>query len=163
MNLTQLANIGEFIGGVAVLVTLVYLAIQVRLSTEIQKDAANMAKADAVLNAVRTWSTYRQMIADDDLSDIWLKAQTNEALSPKENIRFRAILMELTYASLAAFEVHHAVGDQRGEKSAAQAVALELGNSKFMVEAWSEMARDLKIYGLGEFASEVTKRLEERR
>ena len=30
MDLTQLANLGEFIGGVAVLVTLVYLAIQVR-------------------------------------------------------------------------------------------------------------------------------------
>ena len=30
MDLTQLANLGEFIGGVAVLVTLVYLVIQVR-------------------------------------------------------------------------------------------------------------------------------------
>ncbi len=28
MDLTQLANLGEFIGGVAVLVTLVYLAIR---------------------------------------------------------------------------------------------------------------------------------------
>ena len=32
MDLTQLANLGEFIGGVAVLVTLVYLAAQVRSS-----------------------------------------------------------------------------------------------------------------------------------
>ena len=32
MDLTQLANLGEFIGGVAVLVTLVYLALQVRQS-----------------------------------------------------------------------------------------------------------------------------------
>ncbi len=30
MDLTQLANLGEFIGGVAVLVTLIYLAIQLR-------------------------------------------------------------------------------------------------------------------------------------
>jgi hypothetical protein len=33
MDLTQLANLGEFIGGVAVLVTLVYLALQVRQNT----------------------------------------------------------------------------------------------------------------------------------
>jgi len=33
MDLTQLANLGEFIGGVAVLATLVYLAIQVRQNT----------------------------------------------------------------------------------------------------------------------------------
>ncbi len=31
MDLTQLANLGEFIGGAAVLVTLVYLAVQVRI------------------------------------------------------------------------------------------------------------------------------------
>ena len=30
MDLTQLANVGEFIGGVAVLVTLIYLAVQLR-------------------------------------------------------------------------------------------------------------------------------------
>lgn len=30
MDLTQLANVGEFVGGVAVLVTLVYLVIPVR-------------------------------------------------------------------------------------------------------------------------------------
>ncbi len=30
MGLTQLANLGEFIGGLAVLVTLVYLTVQVR-------------------------------------------------------------------------------------------------------------------------------------
>ncbi len=33
MDLTQLANLGEFIGGLAVLVTLIYLALQVRQST----------------------------------------------------------------------------------------------------------------------------------
>jgi hypothetical protein len=33
MDLTQLANLGEFIGGVAVLVTLVYLAAQIRQNT----------------------------------------------------------------------------------------------------------------------------------
>lgn len=33
MNLTQLANLGEFVGGVAVLVTLVYLAVQIRMNT----------------------------------------------------------------------------------------------------------------------------------
>jgi len=35
MDLTQLANLGEFIGGVAVLVTLIYLALQVRQNTKV--------------------------------------------------------------------------------------------------------------------------------
>ncbi len=37
LGLTQLANIGEFIGGIAVLVTLVYLAFQVRSNTNSER------------------------------------------------------------------------------------------------------------------------------
>ncbi len=48
MDLTQLANLGEFIGGVAVLVTLVYLAAQVRQGTRVQQQANELAKADAM-------------------------------------------------------------------------------------------------------------------
>ena len=33
MDLTQLANLGEFIGGLAVLVTLVYLTFQIKQNT----------------------------------------------------------------------------------------------------------------------------------
>ena len=35
MDLTQLANLGEFVGGVAVMVTLIYLALQVRQSNRL--------------------------------------------------------------------------------------------------------------------------------
>ena len=35
MDLTQLANLGEFVGGVAVLVTLIYLAAQIRHATKL--------------------------------------------------------------------------------------------------------------------------------
>ena len=41
MDLTQLANLGEFIGGLAVLVTLVYLAFQVRQGTKAERADAN--------------------------------------------------------------------------------------------------------------------------
>ena len=49
MDLTQLANLGEFIGGVAVLVTLVYLAVQVRQGN------AN-TRASARQNLIENWS-----------------------------------------------------------------------------------------------------------
>ncbi len=35
MDLTQLANLGEFVGGAAVLVTLVYLAVQIRQTKDL--------------------------------------------------------------------------------------------------------------------------------
>ncbi len=48
MDLTQLANLGEFIGGVAVVVTLVYLAVQVR-DTRRQLDEQNVSTGMADL------------------------------------------------------------------------------------------------------------------
>jgi len=47
MDLTQLANLGEFIGGIAVLVTLIYLALQIRQG-----------------NAVQTRETYRAFVTE---------------------------------------------------------------------------------------------------
>ena len=57
MDLTQLANLGEFIGGAAVLVTLIYLAAQVRQSTKAQRQTNEHAKADALHNAATIHST----------------------------------------------------------------------------------------------------------
>ena len=48
MELTQLANLGEFIGGVAVLVTLIYLALQVR-HTRRQLDEQSLSTAFQIL------------------------------------------------------------------------------------------------------------------
>ena len=44
MDLTQLANLGEFIGGAAVLVTLIYLAVQVRHARR-EQEAQRLAMA----------------------------------------------------------------------------------------------------------------------
>ncbi len=46
IDLTQLATLGEFVGGVAVVVTLIYLAVQVRQNTCAAKAANNRARID---------------------------------------------------------------------------------------------------------------------
>ena len=49
MNLTELADLGEFLGGFAVVVTLVYLAFQVRQNTR-------TIRAQSQLESARFWS-----------------------------------------------------------------------------------------------------------
>ena len=62
MDLTQLANLGEFIGGVAVLVTLIYLVIQLRQNTQELQQTTEVARgtaeleSPAILNHPRTRS-----------------------------------------------------------------------------------------------------------
>ena len=51
MDLNTLAQLGEFVGGIGVFATLIYLTIQVRQSNAMQATAAELARAEAQENA----------------------------------------------------------------------------------------------------------------
>ncbi len=63
MDLTQLANLGEFIGGVAVLVTLIYLALQVRQNTKAVSAATFHAVASETSKLVTRATESSELIA----------------------------------------------------------------------------------------------------
>jgi hypothetical protein len=65
MDLTQLANLGEFIGGVAVLVTLVYLAVQVRSA----RDDLRYRGATDVID--RTYQAYSPVYEGRNAEILW--------------------------------------------------------------------------------------------
>jgi hypothetical protein len=156
LDLTQLAQLGEFIGGVGVFATLIYLTIQVRQSNSIQSKSAQLARANANENAARGWSVFRKMLTDPELSSIWRKAHADEEISPDEKVRLHYVVAELTYTGLAARD-QYAAADAKDYEGVAQAVlALEIGTSATMREAWSGMTEELKAYGLEQFAKEVS-------
>ncbi len=153
MDLTQLADLGEFIGGVAVLVTLIYLAVQMRQGNV-------LAREEAIHRAVNTWSAERRLRADASVSEVLAKAHDDEPLTRQEQIQLRGYLDELTYASWAAYSNRRFM---RSDEVAPAAVARLVGDSSSWREAWSEIAADLRSYGLGDFAGEVESRLNARR
>ena len=67
MNLESLANLGEVIGAVAVVVSLIYLAVQIRQSTESQR-TENYARALDRLSAMQSL-----LSQDDELSQLFAK------------------------------------------------------------------------------------------
>ncbi len=150
MDLTQLANLGEFVGGVAVLITLVYLAVQLRQSNE-------MAKANAIHRAVNTWSAERRMRIDDSMSGVLAKAHSDESLSRKEEIQLRGYLSELTYSSWAAYTNKRFAANAK--RIAPDAVARQIGSSAAWREAWTEIDAELRDHDLGEFADLVNQRI----
>ena len=98
MSLGQLVNIVEFLGGVAVVVTLIYLAVQVRQSRREVETANNQAQADAharYLTAVAT---------DPELSHAFAKVLwTDEqaSLTSEEEER----MLPLLHAAFTQFEI----------------------------------------------------------
>jgi hypothetical protein len=67
MNLEALANIGEFVGALGVIVSVVYLAFQVRKQTEESRLAATRELADQYQACLAT------LVEDATLTEIWLK------------------------------------------------------------------------------------------
>ena len=83
MDLAQLANLGEFIGGVAVLVTLVYLASQIRHSTRV----ALTSNHAAMMGDLR--SIYRAVAQDASLAELVVRGERDfESLQEVDQRRF---------------------------------------------------------------------------
>src|SRR6476660_6748923 len=83
MNLNDLANIGQVIGAVAVVVSLFYVAHQIRQNT----NAVRSATAQAVHEHCAKW--YHLVAADDTFFQIVAKGLRDYgSLSEKERVRF---------------------------------------------------------------------------
>lgn len=70
MDLTQLANVGEFVGGIAVLVTLIYLAIQVKQGTTALSSTRHHEMLDCAFK-----NTLTPICQDRDYAEFILRAQ----------------------------------------------------------------------------------------
>ena len=156
MDLTQLANLGEFVGGIAVLVTLVYLAIQVRQGAAAQNVATAIAAADAVRSNVLSFSAYRQMMADESTGEVWTKAQRDEPLTPSELTRLYAVVSELGWSAASTMETFRATGNEDYAETVASQIASELGQSAPMRHAWEKLSTNLRVGGFEELADGVS-------
>lgn len=95
MDLSALANLGEFIGGIFVVVSLIYLALQVRQNTQSLR-AENYARALDRISAIQS-----QLTRESDLADLVTRGVVSTAaLTPAERIRFTWAF----YETFGAFE-----------------------------------------------------------
>ena len=77
MNWDAIGAIGEIVGAFAVLITLVYLAKQIRHSTDVSKVTVYH---EAIAQIVQSGM-------EPDFSSLVVKSQSGEALSPEEQMR----------------------------------------------------------------------------
>lgn len=95
MDLQTLANLGEFLGGVAVIVSLAYLALQVRQNTQSLR-TENYGRA-----LDRVASIQSQLSRDTELSRFFARGVADASqLTPAERIQFTWLL----YEAFGAFE-----------------------------------------------------------
>ncbi len=96
MDLTQLANLGEFVGGVAVLVTLIYLVTEMR-RTRLATETASVEALTSNFNSLN-----RDFYTDPDLLEIFKRgSQDPRQLDSVERGRFLVFAQAWINALLA--------------------------------------------------------------
>ena len=96
MTLQDLANLGEVIGAIAVIISLIYLAVQIRENTQAMRRAATQDIHRSLNEQARC------LVESPDLAALFFKAsQRPSELTGEENFRFQ---MLLTYV-LSNFEL----------------------------------------------------------
>ncbi len=75
-----LGNYGEFVGSIAIVITLIYLAIQVRQNTRMMRASIRQARSDSVVHLYSLGAT-------SELAEIIQKENSGEALTVLEEER----------------------------------------------------------------------------
>ena len=98
MTISELGSIGEFVGAIGVVITLIYLAFQIRQNTTQLKQNISMAKAAAVKNSNAALRHTRQAIFESEsVSTLFLSGNQNHStLSDLELLRYRLLLQNVT-------------------------------------------------------------------
>jgi hypothetical protein len=98
MNLNDLANLGQIIGALAVVVSLIYVALQIRQNT----NAVRAATAQSVHEHFASW--YHLLASDESLSQVVIDGLKDYgSLSEKDKARFVATFMAYLSYSQNAF------------------------------------------------------------
>jgi hypothetical protein len=104
MNWQALGAIGELVGALAVFVTLLYLAIQLRLNTKALRSSTFQDIS------VSTAMNMQLIATTPGMSELILKAQAGlDALNEEERIRFGAMIMS-SFRRVEAVYIHQTLG-----------------------------------------------------
>ena len=132
MTIQDLGALGEFLGSIAVLATLVYLALQIRQSS-INARAANTSSYTAM------WLTFRLAIAQDEKlnSLFWRGLDDPESLSEEEVGRFDSLLSGVVQLIEQGYAFHSDGVAHPGQWEAIHARLLWLAGRPGFQNYWS--------------------------
>ena len=135
MNWTAIGAIGELVGGVAVIGTLIYLATQVRQNTKIN--------ASAIRQSFYDYTTRQMLFGTDDteFNEVLAKVgMTDEELSPGESIRVLRLFQAVFVGYQGAYFQHRnkALGDDDWKMCRALLRSYWLLPGKHMARQWEQ-------------------------
>ncbi len=119
MTFQDLGSLGELIGGIAVVVSVVYLAIQIRHNTRGLDQNSDLMRLSFENENRRDALLFRSAIVTDaELTEIWRRGLAGDAdLDPVESARFHLLMVSISAMLRAQFDAQRRglFDDNRGE------------------------------------------------
>ena len=139
-----LGSLGEFVGAIAVVLTLVYLAIQVRhgsallaASNAAMEENTRLARAAAMdrhNDAVSRWRG--RLIENEEVALLWQKAVRGDDLDDLTRIRLDNLLIDWINTYRSNFRRAKAVGDEGLARQTVMSVVPHIVGSTVVREFW---------------------------
>ena len=142
MNWDALGAIAELLGAIAVFLTLVYLAHQIRQNTKAVRSTA----VDASINTVMG---VRSLIAQDaELADILLRGNADpDSLNPTEQVRHMVLLSNIVWGAWNVYsQAKYAdTGVWESQLAVMRRVLNTPGGKRFLEERGNEISLEFKL------------------
>lgn len=99
MDLQTLANIGEFLGGLAILVSLIYLIVSVRQNTMQLREQLKSLQRTERRATYEQHDRYRLATLDPEVAKLWVQGIAGELTKPEDRYRFNNLMIMVTYSA----------------------------------------------------------------
>jgi hypothetical protein len=144
MNWEAIAAVGEVVGATAVVLSLIYVATQIKQNT-----AASRAQSINQINS-QYGALMSQIALNGDLAHIYRKAADGEELEPAESVRYTAYLSAFFAFIEEIYLLHKSgiYGEDLGDGDAVEFLAptvRRLLASPTAVQWWNEESRNIYV------------------
>lgn len=147
MTISELGSVGELVGALATVATLLYLAIQIRANTLVTKRQALKDTIDDVIG----WAAH--VSATPENLNCWIRGQEGfDNLSTEDKLRFTALCMEIFGAIEATFEAGKSGGVKSETVGSVTGMIVQLSRNNGVWEWWSAEGQNLFAH---DFSTEV--------
>jgi len=137
MNWEAVGAIGETIGAIAVVVTLVFLVVQLRHSTRATEESNRLERAFAIDRHSDSIGRWRgRIVENEDLARIWLVATKDGELDDLERLRLNNLWIEFINTQRSNFVRAQTVGEAGLARQAVLSVAAQVRESKTFRYIW---------------------------
>ncbi len=166
-TIQMLGSLGEFVGAIAVVATLIYISIQVRHSsllleankraTEENTRLARAAALDRHADVVSRWRG--RLIENVEVARIWQRALDDDDLDEIERLRLQNLYIDWINTYRANFGRAKAVGDEGLARQAVLSVAPLIFGSSVLRDLWT-VSHPMTELAAGDFVAAINTEIE---